>query len=276
MATAAYYTWVRAGRPLTPAQPVLVVVTRMKSAHPAAASAGCFGWYANDAHYQAEPPEDHTPFSSTEWPIPCPRYVVFATDVMPHSSYSLEALVAWWLSEARAGRVPALKYLIHGDRIYLVWRGFVADEYRGAYHAHMHLSFRTDHETDGLGGWDPTGLTPHLPKEDDVTLTPDQEKKLASIPDSFDTLSRQEFGRTGALIGDQDTVSWSGAPTPTEQNLAKLNRKKEHAEVLAAIAKISAAPVDASAVAAALAADAAFREAIAVAVAEQLAARLAE
>jgi len=105
------------------------------------------------------------------------------------------------------------------------------------------------------------GVNP--PQEDDMPL-----------PKDFEPLSLQEFGRVAALIGDQDTVGWTGAPVPDELNVAKLNRKKEHAELLAAIARVTQAPVDAGDVAAALAADAAFRDALATAVADKLAQRL--
>lgn len=119
------------------------------------------GWYADDAHYFADWPEDHTPFSMTDWPVECPRWVVFALDVMTGRDLTvdvLDQLVAYWLTEARAGRMPSLKYLIFHNRIYLVWRDFVADEYRGEWHSHAHLSFRTDYETRSWpAGWSPIG-----------------------------------------------------------------------------------------------------------------------
>lgn len=151
MPVARYYTWDRAGRPLTPARPIHEVVDRLKVAYP---RSGPFSWFANDAHYQAEFPQDHTPFSETGWPLVSPYPVVFATDVMhkPMEGVDCFRLFNYWIAEARAGRMPWLKYLIWQGQIYNVRNGWVAQPNSG--HAdHIHMSVRTDFQNASLGSW---------------------------------------------------------------------------------------------------------------------------
>jgi len=124
----------------------------MKAAFPRAAFT--FGWYANNTHYQAVPPQDHTPFSATGWPVASPKYWVFATDVMhrPDLGVDCGVLFPYWLAEAKAGRMPWLKYLIWQATIYDVrnnWQPQASSEHFD----HIHLSARTDYQLKGLGGW---------------------------------------------------------------------------------------------------------------------------
>lgn len=174
MASSGYTAWLKAGRPLDPAQPVRDVVDRMKVAYPKAASS--FSWYANDEHYKANPPQDHTPYSTDGWPVPSPRWVVFATDVMhnPAAGVDCNVLFPHWLTEARAGRFPGLKYLIWQARIYDARHGWVAQTSAGHFD-HIHLSFRSDARSLSLGAWSllPVAAAkpePPKPKDDDMTI----------------------------------------------------------------------------------------------------------
>lgn len=154
-------SWERLGRPLHPCEPVQQMAAALEKAHPKTPQ----GWWANDDHYHTSYPEDHTPFALTEWPIQCPRWVVFALDAMPGRDLPeklLATYAAYWVREARAGRFKALKYLIFHDRIYTTWAGFEGERYFGEWHSHVHLSFRTDYETKGFGAWSP------IPGEDDM------------------------------------------------------------------------------------------------------------
>lgn len=181
MAVAAYSAWTRAGRPVTPAQPVREIVTRMKAAFPAASST--FGWYANEAHYQANPPEDHTPFSATGWPLPSPQWFVFATDIMhnPGLGVDCNVLFSYWISEARAGRMPWLKYLIWQAKIYDVRNGWRPQSNSGHFD-HIHISARTDFLNGGLGSW---------------SLVPGQPKELTDMPLVFKAVPTGRVGVTG-------------------------------------------------------------------------------
>lgn len=83
MATQAYYDWIKAGRPYTLARPVRALRDRLRA----------YGYtvydYPNTDHQQAEPPEDHTPYSATGWPVASPRWYGMALDVMPSSRTDL-------------------------------------------------------------------------------------------------------------------------------------------------------------------------------------------
>ncbi len=164
MAVAAYSAWKRAGKPVWPANPVKDIVDRLKVAYPAAAAQNLFSWYANEAHLTAVPAQDHTPFSQTGWPLASPEWYVFATDVMhrPDLGVDCGALFPYWLSEAKAGRMPWLKYLIWQAKIYDVrndWR----PQSNSGHFDHIHISTRTDHRTTALGSWQ---LIPHTQELD--------------------------------------------------------------------------------------------------------------
>jgi hypothetical protein len=170
-----YAYWVADGRPVIPALPVRETVERFEARYPGAKP--ILGWYTNDAHLKAATPEDHTPFSETGWPVPNPYPYVCATDLMPYSAYDLDEVFAYWLAEARAGRTPWVKYLIYKDRIYTIWRGFVADVYRGAYHNHIHMSVLTTWVDRSIGSWSP------IPEGNDMDPAVEYavNRRLASI-----------------------------------------------------------------------------------------------
>jgi hypothetical protein len=55
----AFDHWDEAGRPVTPAVPIEETVAKLKAAYPGGADQ--FGWYADDAHYEATPRTQPTP-----------------------------------------------------------------------------------------------------------------------------------------------------------------------------------------------------------------------
>lgn len=154
MATSQYYAWDRSGRPLNPARPIREFVDKLKVAFPAAAAEAQFSWYADESHYQADYPEDHTPYSYTGWPVASPYPYVFATDIMhrPDLGVDCDVLFAYWLSEAKAGRMPWLKYLIYKRKLYHVRLQWAAVANSG-HDTHIHVSGRTDHLNTSLGAW---------------------------------------------------------------------------------------------------------------------------
>lgn len=77
MATAAYYHWVSAGKPYTDCRPIAHVAANIRR-H------GYTVYTAGDSHHQLnDPPEDHTAFSATGWPVPSAFGVGHAMDIMP-------------------------------------------------------------------------------------------------------------------------------------------------------------------------------------------------
>lgn len=79
MASQGYRDWVKAGKPYTLIRPAKAVQATLRG----------YGLtvydYPNDAHLQANTPEDHTPFSVTGWPSTNKRWKARALDVMPRS-----------------------------------------------------------------------------------------------------------------------------------------------------------------------------------------------
>lgn len=179
MAVAAYYEWDALGRPLEPAQHIREVVEQMRVAFPAAAHT--FGWGANDEHYEAEPPEDHTPYSATGWPGWSPQWWVFATDIMHNPQWGVDCnvLFDYWIGEARAGRMPWLKYIIWQATLYDVRNNWKPQANSGHFD-HIHLSGRTDYQHIGLGTWS------LLPGGD---MDTNQSQKLDAIFNAWDQVA---------------------------------------------------------------------------------------
>lgn len=164
MATQAYHNWVAAGRPFTLATPVRLYRDAFRAAGWPANSLGTIG---NEAHLQASTPQDHTPFSTTGWPGRHPYPYVLAFDVSHQVSREteLDSIVAHWLSQARAGATPWVKYIIYKGHSYDVRSGWVARTASGHYD-HAHTSFRTDYVTTSVGAWPIIGRGSSMPSTD--------------------------------------------------------------------------------------------------------------
>lgn len=131
MATQAYRTWVARGRPWSKATPVAVLETWAR-----AAGVPVLGTIGNEAHLQADTPQDHTPFPLRPWPVPLSGYIVCAIDVA-RGPWAERLLAA-----AKAGRAPYVKYLNFGKRRYDVRAGWVPVSNPDD---HLHISVRSDH-----------------------------------------------------------------------------------------------------------------------------------
>lgn len=214
MVTTEYTHWNASGRPLNPSQPVREIVERMKAAYPAASN--LFSWYADDAHYQADYPQDHTPYSYTPWPNkPNPYPVVFATDIMHRPDLGVDcfSLFNYWIAEARAGRMPWLKYLIWQARIYDVRNNWIAGK-ASDHFDHIHISVRTDNTNTSLGSW---VLVPGSGEDDDMLCKlGDKGDKVAALQAilqmlGYDVAIDSSYGNqtAGALSVALATVDWN-------------------------------------------------------------------
>lgn len=71
--------------------------------------------YPNDAHLDAEPPEDHTYYSETGWPGNSPKWWRHAIDIMPppagRNLPSLQTLGQHIFDARQAGNITWLKYM---------------------------------------------------------------------------------------------------------------------------------------------------------------------
>lgn len=152
MATQAYYNWVAAGKPFR-RPPWLQELKSLASQY----GVGFLGDLGNNAHLQANTPQDHTPFSFTEWPVAVSEYVINAIDLAKgqHAYRIIEA--------AKIGRAPWVKYVNVGGLQYNVKNNWVpvpnGDD-------HCHVSGRTDHTWTGLNGFNPfvEQTIPQIPK----------------------------------------------------------------------------------------------------------------
>jgi hypothetical protein len=164
----------------------------------------------------------------------------------PESGVDCGALFAYWLAEAKAGRMPWLKYLIWRATIYDV-RHHWAPQPSAGHFDHVHLSARTDTESLHLGDWSP------LPMEDGMAYFDDLDAKT-------------EAYRVLTMLADLATNPLNNEPNELHVVLH---------QILTAVTAQTPVEVDAAAVAAALLADPTFLPGIAKAVNDMMSARLA-
>lgn len=158
--------WTQAGSPYKVAAPNLYVVHYCTTKR-----IPNLGTLGNQAHLDATPPEDHTPYSDTAWPNRLPlttpvdgtRYWVCASD---HANeHGLGDAI---LRDARAGLLPWLKYMNVAGRSYAYADGFQ----HGAPNGDQHIHLSTFDDPDSLmydpTGWDPLAGIPPLKEEPEM------------------------------------------------------------------------------------------------------------
>ncbi len=165
MTTAAARSWRAAGGPWKLATPI---------AHLAATLRGrgyTVGTIGNDAHLNANTPEDHTPYSVTGWPGAHPYPYILALDIMPPAAGrglpSLADLGAQIVGDRDSGYGPAswIKYVNWTNAA-----GACRHERWTPNHTvkasndtgHIHVSARTDFVTSGVAvAYDPVARVIH-------------------------------------------------------------------------------------------------------------------
>ncbi len=162
MASAAYYTWVNKGKPYTLTKPLRELKECLEG----------FGYtvydYPDEAHQTAEPPEDHTPYSATEWPVQISGYVAHAIDIMPPDASALAQgavplpVLARRIIAQRDARVPGTLFLKYenwtdekGVCRHESWKTTPRTTTSSTDKGHIHLSARTDTEDYSIGDWNP-------------------------------------------------------------------------------------------------------------------------
>jgi len=108
MTSRQHQQWISAGRPDSGlALPLAELRDTLRAA----------GWlvydWPNDAHLDAEPPEDHTFYSETGYPGASPKWWRHAIDIMPDKkgAAALTALGQRMFDDRQAGRITWLKYM---------------------------------------------------------------------------------------------------------------------------------------------------------------------
>ncbi|MDG6108213.1 hypothetical protein Daura_46085 [Dactylosporangium aurantiacum] len=225
MASQGYRDWLNAGRPYTLIRPAKAVQAALRG----------YGLtvydYPNDAHLQANTPEDHTPFSVTGWPGPNKRWKARALDVMPRSGSATHrkenADIARQLIRDRDAGVDGamwIKYINWTDengtcrqeRWMDAARPLARTTRSSTDKGHIHISGRSDvDDDDRADGYDPMARL---------------QGRDYSVADS-QLIANAERGIT-ALVAGTDPVQfdfpWNeqaseGFPNPLRQMTAKLD-----------------------------------------------------
>lgn len=155
MTTQDYVNWVADGRPWKLATPIAEYFAAFKAAGWPAGSLGTIG---DTAHLQASHPQDHCPFSATGWPNPneYPYVCAFDAGHDPANGRDMGQVVSRWLSQARAGSTPWVKYIVWQGHIYDVRNGW-SPQPADNHFDHAHVSIRTDWTHRSIGTFDPVG-----------------------------------------------------------------------------------------------------------------------
>jgi len=163
------------------------------------------GTIGDAAHLDAQPPEDHTPYSETGWPAKTPYGVVTALD---YSGPGWEALFDHLINERMAGRMLWIKY-INYKGIHHRWEpnytsGMSSDDPR---HGHLSILSSWCYQSTGLTPAQLTGIEP-LPQPE-PTPAPVGADITEAIMSGWHTLVP---GSTGQQVKDaQALVNAHGA-----------------------------------------------------------------
>jgi hypothetical protein len=133
----------------------------------------------NDAHMEAVPPEDHTPFSQTGWPVESPEWYGHALDIMPQNipagCPTLAQLGAQMFNDKTANVAGArvIKYMNwepNGQGLACYHDAWEPTHRRtpSTDRGHIHVSIRSDAtHSDEMAGYDPVKRW-----RDNMTATP--------------------------------------------------------------------------------------------------------
>lgn len=199
MTSRQHQSWINAGRPDSGlALPLAQLRDTLR-----AAGFVVYDW-PNDAHLDAEPPEDHTFYSETGWPGVSPKWWRHAIDIMPKAG-AAGARELWLLgariaADRQAGRITWLKYINRpptsnlGNAIQEAWEPNYAKR-ASSDAGHLHLSSITGVETlsSPYNPLAPVGA----PQEGD-------DMQLSDLVPGTGTAATNGHDRTfGQIIGDQ-------------------------------------------------------------------------
>lgn len=251
MATAAYKVWVKTGRPWHVAN---IVKDYLQQLHAAGWRFDELGTIGDEAHLQAERPQDHTPFSETGWPGTHPYPAILALDVMAagHDDPHVDDLVYHWLNAARAGSTPWVKYINWQGYQFDVRKGWAARPIAGHFD-HAHISFRTDWADRSVDGWP---VVPHGGNAMDVN------ERNTHLADTWRALA--------TLTGTDAVYHLEGEAEPRHEVNEPFRVLKGIQADVAAIKAAGGSAVDPVALADALAGNEAFVNAIVVALVREV------
>lgn len=231
MTVTTYAGWVADGKPAKPAQPIADMMATFRR-H------GYTVYYLPDArHQQANPPEDHDPYSHTPWPGAQPYPYVMALDLMPKDgdARSLTPIARRIIADKRAGRAPWVKYLNWTDEQGKVWHtkwqpaettSISTDS------GHIHISIRTDYVmSTAAAGYDPVGpLQGTAAQGDDDMQQTDKlirptgydARVVGDVDADLENLRNWQYAKAGDALAASEQASAleaAGKPLPTDGSL---------------------------------------------------------
>lgn len=230
-ATAAYTSWVAAGRPWLFSRPVRALAERLR-AH------GYVVYLEGDErHLTKATPEDHTPFSVTGWPVKSPYPYCNAADIMPPTDGqvsrltgrrlpSLQQLAAQLRADRITGRpeVAWLKYMNfepEGDNVGPCYQDSWKPDYArrdSTDRGHIHISGRSDMVTATMGdGYDLVART-----EQNMTIYGWDASHYDAVPSGAKVVS-EGFAfmthKAGGDANDAELAAWWSAMKPCRDRL---------------------------------------------------------
>lgn len=142
MGRAKYEEWLARGKPFTLVGSLMEMRDQLRAVGYTVYDIG------NLDHMLHDPPEDHTPYSATGWPIGSRYGFGYAIDIMPNGALpSLPLLGAWIFEDKQAGKIPWLKYMNWEPGDGNCWHESWQPNYiriRSTDRGHIHISGRTD------------------------------------------------------------------------------------------------------------------------------------
>jgi hypothetical protein len=194
VADEAYYRWLNAGKPYHLAYgPRDLKITLVRH--------GYTVWdYPNEPHQKAEPPQDHTAYSATGWPVPSPEWYGHALDIPQVNQGQrskvnglplppIEVLSAQILKDRKAGHdgIDWLKYMNRPASSAIWTQPFYQERFMPDYDrrtstdwGHIHLSGRSDRtrvSTEATRAYDPVARAQGV---ENVDLTPANLAEIAA------------------------------------------------------------------------------------------------
>lgn len=186
----AHDDWKAAGRPYVLARPCKDLKTLLKAAGYVVYD------YPDDRHQLADPPQDHTPYSATGWPIASARWVGHAIDVMPSGNLLPLPVLARRIIAARDARRPGtewIKYLNWTDEQgrchHESWKSGIRVTSGSDDKGHLHISARSDYDasdTVSRSGWNPLEDKVDLDADKDFTVLKWRLEGMVNMRDVID------------------------------------------------------------------------------------------
>jgi hypothetical protein len=203
--------------------------------------------YPNDAHLDAEPPEDHTYYSETGWPGTSPKWWRHAIDIMPppggRGLPSLRQLGQNIFNARQAGQITWLKYMnwpSDGNLSRAVQDRWEPNHSRGSSSdtGHIHLSSITGVEVLDAA-YNPLGIVlttspggPVVLGDDDILAIADAVAQWATVKGALPATHIGNRVNLNALAGKLDELAAAVAkPAPVTLTLSA----DQLAQVLTAI-----------------------------------------